>query len=202
MHERDVLALDATRPQHVGESLVGDRIARQHEQAGRVAIEPVHDPGALGILATGDAVRQQPVHERRLAQARCRVGDEAGRLVDDQQVVVLEHDVEIELDRLETGAWILERDLDQLAPAQPQRLPCDGPVDRDPACGHVAFGRGARADLVQLGEEAIEADAARIAGNRELEHPASAVEAARAAPRLRGRRRGTASTGAARRRRR
>ena len=125
VHERHVLALDAACAQHVGELACAHRVAREHEQAGRVAIEAVDDAGTLGILAAGDAVREQPVHERRLAQPRRGMRDEPRGLVDDEQVVVLEHHVEPQLDRLEARPRILQRDLDLLAPAQAQGLARD-----------------------------------------------------------------------------
>ena len=108
--------------------------------------------------------------ERRLAQARGGVRDEPGGLVDDEQVLVLERDLETHLDGLEAGTGILQRDLDLLATPQAESLAGDRAVDRHTARGDVALGRGARADLVELGEEAVEADASRIAGNREREH--------------------------------
>ena len=110
------------------------------------------------------------MHERRLSQPGGRMRDEPRGLVDDEQVLVLEHDVQVELDRLEARPRILELDLDLLAAAQPERLAGDEAVDGDPAGRDVPLRRRARADLGVLGEEAVETDAARVARCREREH--------------------------------
>ena len=67
--------------------------AREHEQPGRVAVEPVHDARALGVRPAGDAARER-LHERALARALARVDDDARRLVDHEQVLVLVGDRE------------------------------------------------------------------------------------------------------------
>ncbi len=145
-------------------------VAGEHEQAGGVAVEPVHDSGALRVDAARQPAREEPVHERGLSQPRGRMRDEPRGLVDDEQVLVLEHDVQVELDRLEARPWILELDLDLLAAAQPERLAGDVAVDRDPPGRDVPLRRRPRADLRVLGEEAVETDAARVARCREREH--------------------------------
>ena len=66
--------------------------ARDDEQARGVAVEAVHDPGALG-LAAGEPRREQ-LGERLLAVPAGGVHDEARPLVDDEQVLVLVGDRE------------------------------------------------------------------------------------------------------------
>ena len=64
------------------------------QQARRVAVEPVNETGLERIPGQGLRVREQRVRERPVARAVGWVADHAGRLVDDQQNVILEHDVE------------------------------------------------------------------------------------------------------------
>ena len=54
---------------------------RHHQQAARVAVEPVHDPRARGITDVGElrVARQEPVHERAVGVTGARVHDEARR---------------------------------------------------------------------------------------------------------------------------
>ena len=68
--------------------------AGDDEQAGGVAIEAVDDPRPL-VVTAGRVELEQPVDERPGRIARPRVNDEAGRLVDDEEVLVLPDDVEI-----------------------------------------------------------------------------------------------------------
>ena len=63
--------------------------AGDHEEPGCVAVEPVDDPGAVALLPALDRVREQAVDERAGAVPRRRVHDDAGRLVHDEQVLVL-----------------------------------------------------------------------------------------------------------------
>ena len=66
--------------------------ARDDEQTGGVAIQAVHDPRALRLPAGGDAGEQ--LRERALAVPASGVHDEAGGLVDDEQVLVFVDDRE------------------------------------------------------------------------------------------------------------
>ena len=72
-----------------------------HQQAARVAVEAVDDPRPLdaGDPTPGRAVAvgQQRVDQRAAGMARRRMDDQPGRLVDDQQVVVLVDDAERDL---------------------------------------------------------------------------------------------------------
>jgi hypothetical protein len=83
------------------------------------------------------------------------VDDDAGRLVDHQQVVVLVGDPKrhlFALERLRRGRL----ELDRLSALEAVALRSSGPVDPDGACSDDAFRRRARADLGQLCEKAVE----------------------------------------------
>jgi len=64
--------------------------SRDDEEPGRFAIEPVDDAGPLGILPTSSAKRQELSRKRPRASSRTRVHGQPGRLVHDQEVLVLE----------------------------------------------------------------------------------------------------------------
>ena len=75
--------------------------ARDDEQTGGVAVEAVHDAGALGVAAGGGGgsgrrggTLDEQLGERVLAVALGWVHDDAGGLVDDEQVLVLVGDRE------------------------------------------------------------------------------------------------------------
>ncbi len=118
-HDRDVLALDAARRQLPDEiDLRGPGLRDDHEPA-RVLVEPVHDARARQRGQRG-RVMQQRVLQRAVAVAAARMHDEAGRLVEDEERVVLVHDRE--RDRLRGHAVVGRRrrfgDDDRLAAVQ------------------------------------------------------------------------------------
>jgi hypothetical protein len=63
--------------------------ARDDEKPRRVTVESVDDPGSLGLLSARDRMREEPVHERPARVPGRRVDDHAGRLVDDEEGLVL-----------------------------------------------------------------------------------------------------------------
>src|SRR5918999_608880 len=71
--------------------------ARDHQQPRRVTVEPVHDSGPLGLLPTLDLPAEKPMDEGPGAVTGGRVHDHAGRLVDDEEMLVLVRDAKIEL---------------------------------------------------------------------------------------------------------
>ena len=87
LDERQVLAGDRAGLQRVAQRAMDRLRARHHEQPGRVAIQAVHDPGAGGVLAAGGD-RAQRLGERARAVPARRVHDDAGGLVDHEQVLV------------------------------------------------------------------------------------------------------------------
>ena len=80
-----------------GQRLVGAVVLRHHHQAGGVLVEPVHDAGtadAADAGKAGAAMGDQRIHQRAGLVAGGRMHDQALRLVDDDDVVVLEDDIE------------------------------------------------------------------------------------------------------------
>ena len=103
--------------------------AGDDEQARRVPVEPVHDPRPVGVASSGPE-RQQPVGQRRSLVGTRGMDDEAGGLVDHEQVRVLVDDLEPELERRQlAGLGYLDAEL--LPPGQPVALRPAVAVDED-----------------------------------------------------------------------
>ena len=83
--ERDVMTIELMAAHELLQPAVRLLRARDDHQPRRVAVEPVHDAGPVGISA-GDVVLEQPVDERPGCMPGCRVNDEPGRLVDDDEI--------------------------------------------------------------------------------------------------------------------
>ena len=83
-HERRVGALELARANQLLEQLVRLLRAGDDEQAGRVAIEPVDDPGPVVVVPALGSVGEQPLDERARPRRSGRMDDEAGGLVDDR----------------------------------------------------------------------------------------------------------------------
>src|SRR5687768_3422998 len=129
------------------------------------------DPRPLGVLPTLDLPPEQPVDERAASVTRGGVHDDAGGLVDDEKMLVLVGDAERHLLGLELGRTA-RRDVEVqlLAACQPMALRTRSPVDEDAALAEEPLGHGPRADLLEAGEEAIEALAGRLGrhGDRQI----------------------------------
>ena len=138
--------------------------ARDDEQARRVAVEPVDDSRPLRLLAARDRVAEQPVDERPARVAGRRMHDDARRLVDDEQVLVLVGDAQVELLGLEARRAPLRQLEVELAPRPPAggSSICGCAVDEDAPLGEQPLGGRARADLFERGEEAVEPLARRL----------------------------------------
>jgi hypothetical protein len=91
VHEREVFALHAPRGELAHEVGLRLRRPRHDEQAARVLVEAVHDPGA-GDLREPRRVVQERVHQRAPPVPGPGMDHQPGRLVDDQERVVLVHD--------------------------------------------------------------------------------------------------------------
>ena len=76
------------------ELLVRRVVLGDHHQPRRAAIEPVHDAGPLFAADAAEIVDvvEQRVHQRAAGVARGRMHDHPGRLVDDDQIVILVDD--------------------------------------------------------------------------------------------------------------
>ena len=138
--------------------------AGDDEQAGGVAVEPVHDSRPVVVVPAFGAERQQPVDEGARTGAAGRVHDEPGRLVDDEQVLVLPEDREsiASGSQREHGR---ELDVDALPAAEAVALRPPLAVDERGAVGDQALGKRAGRDLGPLGEDAVE-PRARLARQR------------------------------------
>ena len=75
---------------------LGQIVLGNHQQAARVAVQSVDDPGAHhpGDAAVRRVAGQQGVHQSAARVARRRMDHEPGRLVDDEHVVVFVDDRE------------------------------------------------------------------------------------------------------------
>jgi hypothetical protein len=139
--------------------------ARDHEQTRGVAVEPVDDARPLLVLsARGQA--DEPVDQRAAGMSWGGMDDDAGRLVHDQEMFVLPGNLERHVFALEPGRrGLRNRQLELLAALEPVRLRPPLPVHDRGALLEQPLGRGARADLGQRGEEAIEPLARGLGGN-------------------------------------
>ncbi len=128
------------------------------EQAGCVAVEPVHDARPLGLVSPFDVVREQSVHECPSRMSRRGMYHEPGRLVDHEQVLVLIRNDQIHLLRLERARPRGRRLEFELFPAfELVALRTRAPVDEHAPTAHETLRLGTRTDLGQLREEAVEA---------------------------------------------
>ena len=109
----------------------------------------MHDPGAPGIAA-GAAVAREGLRERSVAVRPGRVHDDAGGLVDDDQLRILVSDDELrELAGRVDHRNGRRRDHDRLAAAQPVVLARPHPVQRDRAGLDPPLRLGARAEVLR-----------------------------------------------------
>ena len=170
------MALDRTALHQLLEKLVGLFRAGDDEQAGGVSVEPVDDPRP--ILLSARRAADEAVDERAAPVAGSRMDDDPGRLVDHEQMLVLVGNPEIDLfalERLRRFRWQLHLEL--LAALESMALRAGAPVYAHQTGRQQALGRGARADLRQLGEEPVEAAARRLLRNARVERlqPAAAA---------------------------
>jgi hypothetical protein len=168
--EREVRSLELPAPDEISQAAVGLRRPRNHEQAGRVAVESVHDAGPLGVVATGRSTREQTVHERAVGVSRRRMNDHTRRLVHDEKVLVLEGHAQVDVLGLQrVGLRFRQLDLERLAAREPSALGSRSAVEADRAGADQPLGCGTRADLRALGEEAVEPGAGRVVWNAQPE---------------------------------
>ncbi len=140
--------------------------AGHDEKAGGIAVETVHDSGSARNLTAGDPAGEKSLHERSRRMAGRRMYDEAGRLVDDEQVLVFAHDSELELFRVKLG-WF-ERgcvDLQRLAAGQAIAFRLGLPIDAYRPQAEEALCRRPRRNLLQTRQELVETGAGRVFRN-------------------------------------
>jgi hypothetical protein len=120
VYEREVLAGDLTSAHQAAKGRVRFLRLRHHKQSRGVAIEPVDDPGPLRVRAARRPARQRP-GESRTAVTRGRMDHHPRRLVDHQQVLVLEHHLEGHVSA--PGCRVLDgRDRNRVARGEPMVL--------------------------------------------------------------------------------
>ena len=85
-----------------GKIAMGRVVFRHYERPAGFLVQPMDDPGTFLPPDAGKilAMREESVDERVLRMPRARMHDDSGRLVQDEQIVVLENDVEADLFRL------------------------------------------------------------------------------------------------------
>jgi hypothetical protein len=158
-HESEVRPLKRTFTDELLQALVrGFRPGDDH-QPRRVAIQAVDDAGPLRVAA-GD-LAGEGVDERPARVTRTGVHDEAGRLVDHEQVLVLQHDLRLRR-RRNDGRGHGFRELDLLAACEPVALRACDTVDERPRLDRP-LRRAARAQLRR--EESVEPLARRRLGD-------------------------------------
>src|SRR4051794_27217569 len=167
VHERDVRPLERAVTHELLQPCMCFLRARDHHQPRRVAVEPVHDPGPLRV-APRDLPGQR-MDKRPLRMAVTRVHDEARRLVDDEQMLVLPGDCGLRR-RCDLGDGGRRRHLDLLAAREPVALRARDPVYERPRFDGPLRGR-ARAKA--RGEEPVQALAGRFGRHLQLVHRAA-----------------------------
>ncbi len=124
-----------------------------------VLVEPVHDPGALHAAHAREvpAVRQQRVYQGAVGVARRGVDDEPRRLVDDDQVLVLEKHVQRHLlrEQLRRNDWRRE-DFDHVAWLEELGGLAGRAVAPHASLGDPAGDLGARPAVSRPGKEAVQ----------------------------------------------
>ncbi len=115
----EIFALHTVVGELRGEPMMGAIGLRDHQDAGGILVDAVHDAGALFAANAGQVaakVVQQRIDQRARRAARCGVDDHSSRLVDDDEVAVFEKDIEGDVFglRINLGGFF-DGNLDQIA---------------------------------------------------------------------------------------
>ena len=174
MDDREIAPCHAPSGELSHERVVGQLALGDDEQARGVLVEPVDDTRAPRPADARDGGR---VGQERRGEGGARVtgagvDDDAGRLVEDEDVRVLEHDRE----RRRLGDELLgggrrHVDLDPLAPRQPRRGLPDSAVDADAAGLDQRLEPRTREPGQPLGEPAVEPRPRRGGADGEPDEP-------------------------------
>jgi hypothetical protein len=164
--EGDVLTLERTVADELLEAFVRLLRARHDEEARRVAVETVDDARAI-LVTTRRTVLDEGLRERAARVSRAGVHDDAGRLVDDEEVVVLVRDSEVGARLLRRGRTLGQLERDLLAGLHAIALRAALAVDGDRLRAQKSLGVGARTELVEGGEEAVEPRARGVSGDED-----------------------------------
>jgi hypothetical protein len=162
--EGDIGPLEAVFPDELLQPLVSLVGSGNYEEPGCVAVEPMDDSRAVLVPACG-SVGQHPVDERPGGMPRGRMHDDAGRFVNDEEVLVLVRNPEPDLLRCQRRRSLRRIELDLLTPAKASALRGQFAVDEDASLLQQPLGGSARPDLRKVGEEAIEPEPGRCVRN-------------------------------------
>jgi len=121
--ERQIAAVERPLANELLQSAVGLLGAGDDEESGRVAVEAMDDARPFRGISPGNAPREERLHERSTRVARRGMNDDPGRLVDDEQVLVLVGDPQLALLGLkDDGLPLLDVHLEQLSSLEPVAL--------------------------------------------------------------------------------
>ena len=192
MHEREVLAVELAVADQLLQRLARLIVARYDEQAGRIAVEAVHDARALLVAAAREATLGEDRRERGPARSRRGVRDQANRLVDNDQPVVLVRDDRLQHlghhQRLLARHWLV--DLNAHASADAKAAGAHVAIDPDEALIDEPLRLGPRAASEQLVDEPVEPRACLVRPNVDRPHasrarsPWSRVRSSRITPQV------------------
>ncbi len=173
VHEREVLALHRAPRELAHEIGLRCQRLRHDEQAGGVLVEAMDDAGARDPRERGRVVKQR-VGERAVAVAGPGVDDDAGRLVDDDDCVVLVHDPESDRLRCIRVANRRERRAEDDPLAAPDLALHVGArrIDGDAPRAHPRLEPAAGMFREQARERAVEPQAGQLGGNGPLDRRA------------------------------
>ncbi len=167
--EREIPALHLAPSNRLLEAGVRVLGARDDEQAGRVTVETVDDPGTLGVGTASGAERQELRQERRAPHSRRGVHGEPGRLVQHEEMLVLVSQRNRDWPGRHVRGRSRQDDLDDGAGLEPVALCSLRAVHANRAVAQQPLGEGACADLGASGERPVQARAGVVLSDREAE---------------------------------
>ena len=178
--DRQVAPVDAVGGELLGQPLMGDVVLGDDQQARRILVDPVDDPGPrhAADAATGSAaMMEQRVDQRPVAVAGGGMDDQPGGLVDHQQMLVLEDDRQRDVLRLVMGRLRLGDRQREALVAVDLRSPGRGPA---PA---VAIQRAAWISAFSRSRDKVGTASASARSSRQPAWPASSAMSMTYAPR-------------------
>ena len=158
-YQRRVAPMDPARGDGGAEPSVRQIGLGNDHETRRVPVQPMDDSWSpLGPSGEGGTPSDQRVDEGVVPMARCRVNYQAGRLVDDGEVLVLENERQGDGGRLERSGWLVVRDLNRydLTPDKEPGGASYFSVDSDPLVCNQTRGLGSR-DRHLVGKKPIQA---------------------------------------------
>ena len=158
-HQRRIGPMDPARGDGGAEPSVGQIGLGDDHETGRVPVEPMDDSWpSLGASGEGGAPSDQRIDQGVVPMAGGRVNYQAGRLVDDGKVLVLENEREGDGGRLERSGRLVVRDLNRydLTPGEEPGGASYFSVDRNPLVCDQTRGLGSR-DRHLVGKKPIQA---------------------------------------------